>query len=121
MELLFGLCVALLFTHELDAMRGKEWLLLPGLNALPDETGRAVFIALHVPLFWLILALCWSADAATQDLWRMIVAGFGPVHYGLHRLFSDHPLYDFGSPLSRGLIIGYGVLGAMYLALALAI
>lgn len=121
MELLFGLCLATLLTHELDAVRGKEWRILPVFNALSDDTGRAAFIALHVPLFWLILMGCWSAEAETREFWRLIVAGFGPIHYGLHWLFREHPHYDFSSHLSKGLIIGYGVLGALYVGMALTV
>ena len=121
LDLLFGLCLALLLTHELDAVRGKEWRVLPVLNALSDDAGRTVFIALHVPLFWLILDGCWSAEAATRETWRLALAGFGPLHYGLHWLFRDHPFYDFDGWLSQGLIIGYGALGALYVGLALTL
>ena len=121
MELLFSFVLALALTHELDAVRAREWRVLPVLNALSEESGRAAFIAAHVPLFWLILDGCWSADAETRDVWRIAVAGFGPIHFGLHWLFREHPYYDFSSQLSQGLIIGYGVLGALYVGLAFAI
>ena len=81
MELLFGLVLALLLTHELDAVRGREWRVLPVLNAFSEESGRAVFIAAHVPLFWLILDGCWSADTEAREAWRFAIAGFGPIHF----------------------------------------
>ena len=121
MDLLFSLVLALFLTHQLDAVRGREWRVLPVFNALSEETGRAAFIILHAPLLWLILLGCWSPEAETREFWRFVVAGFGPVHFGLHWLLREHPHYDFDGLLSRGLIIGYGALGALYVALALAI
>ena len=121
MEFLFSLILALFLAHQLDAVRGREWRVLPVFNALSEETGRVAFIALHVPLLWLILLGSWSAETDSKEFWRFVVAGFGPLHYGLHWLLREHPHYDFDGLLSRGLIIGYGALGALYAALALAI
>jgi hypothetical protein len=49
-KLLTHLMLALLFTHELDAMTQSEWRLLYVLRELSDAQGRWWFVALHVPL-----------------------------------------------------------------------
>jgi len=52
---LFLLGVSLLFTHELDAMTHSEWRVLPLTSWMAPGLGRVVFVALHVPIFALVL------------------------------------------------------------------
>lgn len=54
-EALFAIGLALLLSHELDAVRQAEWQVLPLLRWLDDATGYLVFVMAHVPLFALIL------------------------------------------------------------------
>ncbi len=54
---LYYIGLACLFTHELDAVTHSEWRLLFGLRDLPDPTAASAFVALHVPLFFLVLWL----------------------------------------------------------------
>ncbi len=44
---IMGLCLFL--AHEMDAVRHKEWRLLPILSRLGDEAGCRAFTAVHVP------------------------------------------------------------------------
>ena len=120
-EFVFSLTLSFLLTHELDAMRGREWRILPGFRSLSDQSGRDLFIILHLPLFAALLLFCWSSDQGTQEVARSVVALFGIVHLGLHWLFRNRPGYDFGSALSRSLIWGYALTGIAYLTITQAV
>jgi hypothetical protein len=110
---LFILTFALIMGHEFDAMTHHEWRLLPLLNVLPEEAGRAVFVAIHVPL---VVALLWL-NAQGGWIFHACFGAFCVIHVGLHWWFETHPLYTFAGPLSYALIFGAGLAGA---ALALA-
>ena len=116
-SVVFYLGLGALLTHELDAMANHEWLVLPLLRTLPDETGMTLFVALHVPLFAILIALIASPRQRPRSLARLAVAGFLLVHGILHLLFMDHPAYEFASILSDSLIFGGAFCGAVYLAL----
>lgn len=114
-HLFFFLALGFLFTHELDAIRCKEWLMFPLTSWLEDERGYAVFTLLHIPLFvW----ICWSL--ATIPLNQGLIRSwdiFCIVHVGLHLLFLRHPQNRFTEPLSWGIIVGAGVCGIFDLVL----
>ena len=117
MDALFSLVLSLLLAHELDAMRGREWRLLPVLRSLPDTQGRDAFILVHVPL---VAAIVWLAAHPSGDVrfWFQAAAdAFFMVHVALHRAFSRHPDYDFHGALSRSLILGAGAVGALHAAI----
>ena len=117
MDLLFSLGLSLLLAHELDAMRAGEWRLLPVLRSLPDARGRDAFILAHVPLTAMLIWLAASPSAATRLWFQASVDAFLVIHVALHRVFVLHPDYDFHRPLSRGLILGAGAVGALHAAL----
>jgi len=110
----FYLGVALLFTHELDAMLNHEWRILPGLNLLPDAAGETVFLIAHVPLFVLVIAFIASLNLKTRAKARGIVSGFLVVHAAAHYLFSDSATYEFSLFISSLLIYGAAVCGIAY-------
>ncbi|MBS7806085.1 DUF6713 family protein [Variovorax sp. PCZ-1] len=113
------LMLALLFAHELDAMTQSEWRLLYVLRSLNDEQGRWWFVAIHVPLFWALIALTHHPQAGVQRVSRLAFAAFCIVHALLHWRLANDPLSTFNSPLSWSLILGAAVLGVAYLAFTL--
>lgn len=107
--------LSLIFTHELDAVRRREWRILPGLARLDDDTGFAAFTALHAPFF---LALLWGLFGAGLNRGLAdALSLFFVVHVGLHLLALSHPRNEFTSPLSWTLIAGAGLCGALDLLL----
>jgi hypothetical protein len=62
--LFFVIAFSFLLTHEMDAIRLREWKIFPILTALPDEQGYTVFTALHVPLYALLLWGCSAPELA---------------------------------------------------------
>lgn len=105
------LMVALLFCHELDAIRHHEWRLFAFLNRLDDDTAYAVFAVLHIPFFGLFL---WFVAHPTA--WFFIAAdSFAILHLGLHWWFRTDPRYEFQGFVSNLFIIGTALAGAAHL------
>lgn len=113
--LLIRLMLALLFTHELDAMTQSEWRLLYVLRDLSDHQARGWFVVLHVPLFWALIALTHHTQHKLQSVSRISLAVFCLVHALLHLRLRNDPLSTFDTPLSWSLILGPAALGAAFL------
>ncbi len=111
------LMLATLFTHELDAMTQSEWRLLYVLRSLSDDQGRWWFVAIHVPLFWALIAFTHHANTQIQRTSRNAFACFCVVHALLHLRLASDPLSTFSTPLSWALIAGAALLGAAHLCL----
>ena len=116
-DIAFYLGMASLFTHELDAVPNHEWRGMPLLRALPDEIGMVVFVAAHVPLFAVLIALVASPDPRTRARTRLVIGVFLLFHGLLHALSMGQANYEFSSTLSHLLIFGGSAFGALYLAL----
>ena len=110
----FYVGLALLFTHELDAMPNHEWRVLPVLRSLSDSLGEAVFLAAHVPIFAVTIAFVASLNSKTRSIARNIACGFFIAHAALHYLYSGHPAYEFSSTMSSVLIYGAAACGVAY-------
>ena len=113
----FYLGLALLFTHELDAMPNHEWRVLPLLRRLADSEGETAFIFAHIPIFAIVIACIASLNPRTRSIARDIASGFLIAHALLHFAFSGHPAYEFDALLSIILIYGAAVCGLTYLLL----
>lgn len=110
----FYLGIALLFTHELDAMPNHEWRVLPGLNMLPDVAAETAFLVAHVPLFVLVIAFIASLNLKVRAKARGIASGFLIAHGAGHYLFSSSSAYEFSSLISSVLIYGAAACGIAY-------
>ena len=113
-ELFYVAMLGFFITHELDAMQRYEWRILPLTSFLPDETGRQVFVWMHVPLF-AALFFYGAGDPTSTVAFGLSV--FAIIHVGLHWLFRRHPKNEFDNPTSWAIIIGAGVFGAAHLVL----
>jgi len=113
-SIFFYLGLALLFTHELDAMPNHEWRVLPLLGSLADAVGRDVFLIAHVPIFAVVIAFIASLNLKTRTMARDIAGGFLVAHAVLHFAFSAHADYEFSSSLSSILIYGAAACGLAY-------
>ena len=108
-HILFFIGLSCLIVHEMDAIRCKEWRILPGLSTLSDTVGQLVFVFIHIPLFILVFyQLVYVADI------RKFLIGFDIfmiVHTVLHLLFLKHKNNEFIDRISWILIIGAGIFG----------
>jgi hypothetical protein len=113
-HLFFFIGLALLFTHELDAIRRKEWRMFVILSGLGEERAFRIFTALHIPIFFLIfLAVFGTLGSELRDNTIIGLDAFFVVHVVLHILFLKHPDYAFHAGFSRLLILGAGVCGIL--------
>jgi len=110
----FYLGIALLFTHELDAMPNHEWQVLPLLRNLTDTVGRTTFVIAHVPIFAVVIAYVASLNLKTRSKARDIASGFLIAHALLHFAFAGHSAYEFNSLLSSILIYGAALCGLLF-------
>jgi hypothetical protein len=106
----FWLGLALLLTHEMDAIANHEWRFFPATAMLNDSIGYRVFTAAHVPLYLIILLGLASPERVA---WMRGLDVFFIVHVLLHLLFLRHPKYEFKTVLSWVLIICCGLCGAV--------
>jgi len=74
-----------------------------------------IFVAAHLPLFTLLVALVASRHLKIRRLFRLAVAFFLVAHGVLHARFQNNPAYEFSGFLSSSLIFGGAVLGTIYL------
>lgn len=116
-HLFFYWGLGLLFTHEMDAIRCREWRLFVFLPQLKEPIAYRLFTALHIPLYGFLL----------QELVRgpvtALVIGldiFFIIHVVLHILFRWHSAYEFTSWFSWLLIIGAGLCGLLDLVFYLS-
>ena len=112
LDFIYYLTVGFIFTHELDAVKRREWRILPLIRSLPENVGEQLFIWLHLPIFALLLI---GGDGEDVNTVRVALAVFAIVHVGLHWIFRHHPANEFNNPGSWALILGTGALGAAYL------
>lgn len=119
-EALFAIGLALLLSHELDAVKHAEWQVLPLLRWLDDATSYIVFVLAHVPLFAVMLWALAHRSPAVRRNTRTGLAAFMVIHAGLHWAFHEDPHYHFSGWLAHGLVGGAAVFGALYLAAVVA-
>jgi hypothetical protein len=106
---LFYTGLSFLTIHEMDAIRCREWKILPGLSLLSDKLGQIIFVFAHIPL---LLIVFYNLTNNT-DLYTF-VKGFDifmVVHIGFHLLLLRHKNNEFKDWISWTLIVGAGIFG----------
>lgn len=98
---IFALELALLLTHEMDAVHKKEWKMFFVLKDMAEERGYCFFTILHIPLYTAILMLLLS-DYVRIGFYIMDV--FLIAHLLVHVLFKKHPANNLNGRLSKSLI-----------------
>ncbi|MBQ4834855.1 DUF6713 family protein [Pseudoalteromonas luteoviolacea] len=114
----FYLGVGFLFTHELDAMRNNEWLVLPIVSWLPPDIAELTFVLTHIPLFAILVALIASPNDNVRFKTKFWLSMFLVVHGILHVAFMGHDNYEFNSWVSDLLIFGGSLCGIVYIFLS---
>jgi len=102
MDFVFILALSTLLVHEMDAIRCKEWTIIPGLSVLDEKVGFVVFILIHIPLVALAM------NTSSYEHKSNIVIGldlFMIVHLFLHLIFLNHKKNLFKDWVSWVLII----------------
>ena len=110
-HIFFYLGLTLILVHEMDAIRCKEWRIIPGLSLLEDKLGQKIFIIAHVPLYFLLFL-----GLANPGISAGLVLGlniFFIFHLGLHLLFVKHKKNEFKDLISWVIIVWVGVMGVV--------
>ncbi|MEL7427374.1 MAG: DUF6713 family protein [Bacteroidota bacterium] len=95
--------------HLMDAIRCREWRILPGLSLLPDRSGMIVFQISHIPLFYLILAEVLAGNEAFIRGLNIFLI----IHLFLHLGFLWHSKNEFKDWVSWSIIIGAAVFATL--------
>ena len=111
---IFSLELALLLTHEMDAIRGKEWEMFIILKDMDDERAYSIFMLMHIPLYTIILALLFSNHIR---IGLYIVDVFLIAHTLVHIGFRKHPANKLNNTISKYIIQIAGVLSIIHLLL----
>ena len=105
----FLLGTTFILMHEMDAMRCREWRILPGLSLLSDQVGMISFVFLHVPLFyWVLLEIQTNNEVFVRRFDIFLI-----VHFFLHIMFLLHKNNEFKDWISWSIISGAGLCGAV--------
>ena len=117
LPILFALNVSLLFLHEMDAIRAKEWKMIIVLKDMKEQTGYLVFSLAHLPLFfWIIFVISQTVIGGYVLVW-LLTDIFLIAHAGIHFFFRKHSANGFNNAYSNILIYGMAVLGLIHILL----
>ena len=114
LNIIFSLELALLFVHEMDAVRRQEWKMFVKLKDMEDEKAYRVFMLLHIPLYTAILALLLSGY---YRIGFYITGVFLIAHTLVHTGFRKHTANKLTSGISKSIIFISGILAAVHLLL----
>ena len=113
-HLFFYIAISFMLTHEMIAVRLKEWTIFPFLSSLEEEKGYMVFTILHIPIYFLLFyGLLTNQESVIKGLDIFFI-----IHVGLHIVFLRHKNNQFKSLLSWIIICSIGVLGILDLLFA---
>lgn len=105
----FTLGLVLIMLHEMDAIRCKEWRILPGLSLLNDKLGLVVFTFLHIPLFyWVFTHFQQNSEGFRKGFDYFLI-----IHLVLHLLFLKHKKNEFKDWVSWAIISGAAFFGLL--------
>ena len=110
--IIFSIELALLFTHEMDAIRRQEWKMFVILKDMEEEKAHHTFLLLHIPLYTAVLYLLFSSFLYIA---YYVVDLFLFVHMLVHLRFSNHPANKFNGNISKLIINSAGVLAVIHL------
>ncbi|GAB5452935.1 MAG: hypothetical protein Hals2KO_32630 [Halioglobus sp.] len=118
-SILYYLGIALLFTHEMDAVMYAEWQLLYFLRDMDAGSAYSAFLVLHVPAFFVFFWLGHHENQRIQQSFRYLAAGFLMLHAVIHTYNAESPANQFEGLLSNSLIYLAAACGLAYLITSL--
>ena len=103
----FLLGITMIFLHEMDAIRCREWRIFPGLSQLDDRMGMIIFIFAHIPLiYWILIEIKSDNESFFYGFDIFLI-----IHLVLHLLFLKHKKNEFKDWISWTIIIGAAICG----------
>ncbi len=101
LKILLWLNISLLYAHELDAVRKREWRMMILSDRVSDETAYRFFTELHIPLF---VSVFWLMESRFGLIY-WFVSGFGVFHFLIHSVFRKHIENRMRNVFSRTIIV----------------
>jgi len=111
--IIFSINISLLFVHEMDAVKNKEWKMFIVLKDLKESMAYAVFTLIHLPLYTILIFLLLRAQ---YQMCFYIVDGFLILHLLLHIFFERNPANGLRGKMSRVIIYAMGILSIIHIA-----
>ncbi|MFK7924508.1 MAG: DUF6713 family protein [Bacteroidia bacterium] len=111
-DLIFYFGITLLLLHEMDAVRQKEWHIIPAWRNLKDETGYIIFLLIHIPLYVPLFLIPCSGENVFVGMDIFLI-----FHGVFHFLIRNNPNLHFKHWYSWFCIGGAAVVGALHLIL----
>jgi hypothetical protein len=105
---LFYISLAFFLIHEMDAIRQKEWSMLPLISQLNNRTAYLVFTSIHIPFYGLLFYLM-TINEPVREEFIHILNIFLIFHAGLHIAFKEHPNNNFKNNFSLIVIFVPGI------------
>ncbi len=112
-QILFAIILALLFLHEMDAIRNAEWKMFIVIKDMSDTKAYKVFTLFHLPFYVILLMLILSVKY--QILAYYAVDLFLIVHAILHLVFERHTKNGLKNFFSRSIIYSMGILAIIHI------
>jgi hypothetical protein len=116
-EAIFITIIILFSLHEIDAVRTKEWKMLPVLKNMADGTALKVFVLVHIPLYAVILYILALGSTSAVEIMYHAVAILLIFHTIIHFVMREHPKNGFTSALSNIVIYSIGILAVVHLCM----
>jgi hypothetical protein len=108
-HIFFYIGLSFMITHEMIAVRLKEWSIFPILSSLNDEKAYLIFTITHIPLYFLLFYGLYTNSI-------VVITGldiFFIIHVGLHILLFKQKNNQFKSLLSWIIISFVGLFGLL--------
>jgi hypothetical protein len=110
--LIFAMNLSLLFVHEMEAIRHREWKMFMILKDIDDEKAYKIFLLLHIPLYAIVLFLLLSSY---QIIGFYVVDTFLVAHAAIHLGFRHHKNNQLRGILSKTIINTMGGFAILHL------
>ena len=110
-HIFFYMALSLLLIHEMDAVRCKEWRMIPGFGLVDENAGYLIFLLIHIPLYFFLFWGLFTPGVKNPLIFGLDI--FFIVHLGLHLIFRTHWENHFNSKFSWALIIGLAVFASL--------
>lgn len=108
----FILNLSLLFIHEMEAVRYREWKMFIILKEMNDSNAYTAFMLLHLPLYIFILLLLLTGY---QGLGFILLDVFLILHALIHFGFRKHRNNGLTGALSKTIIYVMGLLAFLHI------
>ncbi|MES2656373.1 MAG: DUF6713 family protein [Bacteroidota bacterium] len=108
-HLFFYVGFSFFLAHQMDAIRCKEWRIIPLLSLLEDDLGYIVFLFAHIPIAFVIFSQLTHGNDIELFIKNFDI--FMVLHIGLHFVFVQHQNNRFNNWISWILILSAGIMG----------